>query len=60
MPRQDRHLAGNTAIRAKRFPGEVHPTPTIFFGARQRLNGVLPWSAFEQAACAGLAAQPSK
>jgi predicted DsbA family dithiol-disulfide isomerase len=36
---------------------EVRATPTIFFGERQRLDGALPWSAFEQAARAGLAAQ---
>lgn len=35
----------------------VHATPTIFFGETQRLDGALPWTAFEQAARAGLAAQ---
>jgi predicted DsbA family dithiol-disulfide isomerase len=37
----------------------VRATPTIFFGERQRLDGALPWSAFQQAARAGLAAQQS-
>jgi predicted DsbA family dithiol-disulfide isomerase len=37
----------------------VRATPTIFFGTQQRLDGVQPWSAFEQAARAGLAAQQS-
>lgn len=35
----------------------VRATPTIFFGETQRLDGALPWTAFEQAARAGLAAQ---
>jgi predicted DsbA family dithiol-disulfide isomerase len=35
----------------------VRATPTIFFGEQQRLDGALPWAAFQQAARAGLAAQ---
>jgi predicted DsbA family dithiol-disulfide isomerase len=37
----------------------VRATPTIFFGERQRLDGALPWTDFQQAARAGLAAQQS-
>ena len=35
----------------------VQATPTIFFGKRQRLDGVQPWSAFREAAAAGFREQ---
>lgn len=54
VPRYEERLAHYRA--AARDLG-VQATPTIFFGTRQRLDGVQPLTAFREAAAAGLREQ---
>lgn len=53
-PRYEQRLAGYHAAARDL---EVRATPTVFFGARQRVDGVQPLAAFRAAAAAGLLEQ---